>query len=227
MHVVPLGGLVSHTFARFTLLCGIIMSGSHLASLRTGFSVFATVGSTSFDELVRALTLKTTLEALSKLGISLVTIQYGRGTELEAEKTYSFSDSSIFGPGEKQTRTLLVRAFRYAPSLASEMSRSSVILCHGGSGSVFEATTARPGCVVVVPNGALMDDHQTELASELYALGVVRVADARQPPTIAVEIGAALRYGEESSSTDSQMTINDVAPQNHAAISAIVAEELS
>jgi beta-1,4-N-acetylglucosaminyltransferase len=194
---------------------------------RSGLALFATVGSTSFDELVRVLTRGTTLSRLGELGFSLVTIQYGRGAPIDEETTHNVSIASSNRQGEVCNRKLMVRAFRYSPSLSAEISRANVVLCHGGSGSVFEAATACPGRVVVVPNRTLMDDHQTELASELQALGLVHVADVNQPLSIVCEIAAALREGRNNESNVAVPTVTDVAPRNRTVIGAVLAHELA
>jgi beta-1,4-N-acetylglucosaminyltransferase len=191
----------------------------------TGFSLFATVGSTSFDELVRALTTEATLSALSLLGIGTITIQYGRGNALQEEQTNEWTADSDHERAER--RTVTVRAFRYASSLVDELAHATIVVCHGGSGSVFEATAARPGCVVVVPNRSLMDDHQMELAEELQALHLVRVADAREPDTIVSAVKDALAENERAIAAGApQRTVQEAEPRNRTAIAAIVAQEL-
>jgi beta-1,4-N-acetylglucosaminyltransferase len=194
---------------------------------RRGLALFATVGSTSFDELVRSLTSRSILSLLGELGFSLLTIQYGRGAPIDEETTHDISTSSTHRVSEECNRKLVVRAFRYAPSLAGELSRANIVVCHGGSGSLFEAATACPGRVVVIPNRALMDDHQTELASELHTLGLVHVADVNQPLSIVHEIAAALRESRNKGSNSARPNVTDVAPRNRVVIGAVLAQELT
>jgi UDP-N-acetylglucosamine transferase subunit ALG13 len=82
---------------------------------------------------------------------------------------------------------ILVRWYRFIPSLVSEMERSDIILCHAGAGTLLEAleiaakssamTTEGLTCknkkkiVNAVINSSLMDNHQSELAEELESRG--------------------------------------------------------
>ena len=83
---------------------------------------------------------------------------------------------------------VLVRWYRFRPSLASEMERADAILCHAGAGTLLEAleisasttttTRRRRGrtkIVNAVINPTLMDNHQSELAEELEGRGHVHV----------------------------------------------------
>lgn len=63
---------------------------------------------------------------------------------------------------------LQVEVFTLVPSLADYISRADLVVSHAGAGSLFEALRAGKK-VLAVPNGALMDNHQVELASELAA----------------------------------------------------------
>ena len=63
---------------------------------------------------------------------------------------------------------LEVCLFRLVPSLAGYVRDADLVISHAGAGSLFEALRAGK-MVLAVPNGALMDNHQVELASELAA----------------------------------------------------------
>lgn len=67
------------------------------------------------------------------------------------------------------------RVFDFAPSLASHVASAALVVSHAGSGSIFEALTARKA-LVVVPNPLLMDNHQAELGARLKAMGVLECA---------------------------------------------------
>lgn len=71
---------------------------------------------------------------------------------------------------------LRIRWYRFQPSLAEDMERADVILCHAGAGTLLEALaiSASPKSasssrkvVNAVINSKLMDNHQSELAEEL------------------------------------------------------------
>ena len=86
--------------------------------------------------------------------------------------------------------------FDYAPSLRDRFAGADLVVTHAGAGSIFETlSTPRPPAsasasgarkgrrapspapgpipLIAVPNGALMHNHQAELASELEARGLL------------------------------------------------------
>mmetsp|Transcript_40269 Transcript_40269/g.67511 ORF Transcript_40269/g.67511 Transcript_40269/m.67511 type:complete len:170 (+) Transcript_40269:618-1127(+) len=112
--------------------------------------VFVTVGTTLFDALIRALDSVKVVTALARKGHTSLVFQIGKG----AYKPYV--DNGI----------MPTKYFDFAPSLGECMSKASLVISHAGSGSIFEALRAKKQLVVVV-NDLLMDNHQSELASEL------------------------------------------------------------
>jgi beta-1,4-N-acetylglucosaminyltransferase len=60
----------------------------------------------------------------------------------------------------------------YLPQLADVIRGSSLVISHCGAGSAFEALCLRVP-LLVVPNPALMDNHQIELATLLADRGHV------------------------------------------------------
>ena len=81
----------------------------------------------------------------------------------------------------RSSHRVLVRWYRFRPSLAAEMERANAILCHAGAGTLLEAleisaSSAGGGKIVnAVINSSLMDNHQSELAEELEGRGHVLV----------------------------------------------------
>ena len=192
------------------------------------FVVFATVGTTSFNDFVQSLCSNPFLIAMttyhhhhptgqpdntSKSGSVdkqpelELTIQYGTGlcplkcfphkilnlSSVPIENNDDGSGSIILtipcsvAHNEKTTtmyhHRMLVRWYRFIPSLASEMERADVILCHAGAGTLLEAldiaakssamtteglmATKKNTIINAVINSSLMDNHQSELAEEL------------------------------------------------------------
>ncbi|KAL8112413.1 uncharacterized protein LOC141668708 [Apium graveolens] len=122
-------------------------------SLKPRRKVFVTVGTTSFDSLVRAADTREVKEELSKRGYTDLVIQMGRGSYFPTESS---------GEGG----SLNVEYFTFSSSIADNLKEASLVISHAGSGSIFE--TLRQGKpLIVVVNEDLMDNHQSELAEEL------------------------------------------------------------
>ena len=92
-------------------------------------------------------------------------------------------ETSIDG---RSSHRVLVRWYRFRPTLAAEMERADAILCHAGAGTLLEAleisasssSSASGGgkkIVNAVINSSLMDNHQSELAEELEERGHILV----------------------------------------------------
>ncbi|KAG9150808.1 hypothetical protein Leryth_002958 [Lithospermum erythrorhizon] len=122
-------------------------------SLEARRSVFVTVGTTSFDSLVRAMDNKNVQEELFRKGYTHLLIQMGRGTYVPNKSA-------------GQAGSLVVDYFRFSSSIADYLKSSSLVISHAGSGSIFETLKLGKPLIVVV-NEDLMDNHQSELAEEL------------------------------------------------------------
>ncbi|XP_057873702.1 uncharacterized protein LOC131079691 isoform X2 [Cryptomeria japonica] len=116
-------------------------------------TVFVTVGTTSFDSLVKAVDSTQCKEALVSKGYTNLLIQLGRGT-------YFPTKSSGEDGGLK------VDYFTFLPNIAGFLQSAALVISHAGSGSIFETLRVNRPLIVVV-NEALMDNHQSELAEEL------------------------------------------------------------
>ncbi|XP_035264041.1 UDP-N-acetylglucosamine transferase subunit ALG13 homolog [Anguilla anguilla] len=116
-------------------------------------TVFVTVGTTSFDELIESITSEEATQALSALGYKKLVLQVGRGAVL---------------PGPDSCAGLLVHAFRFKDSIAEDIRDADLVISHAGAGSCLEALGAKRPLLVVV-NDKLMDNHQLELAKQLHA----------------------------------------------------------
>lgn len=120
--------------------------------------VLVTVGTTSFDELIEAVTSSQFIKLLMSQGYTRLSLQIGRGQYIP--------DSSPTPLG------FVMSWFRYKPTLASDMQNATLIISHGGSGSILEALSLEKMLVVVV-NENLMGNHQTELAEQMETMGVL------------------------------------------------------
>ncbi|XP_053179435.1 UDP-N-acetylglucosamine transferase subunit ALG13 homolog isoform X1 [Scomber japonicus] len=115
-------------------------------------TVFVTVGTTSFDELIENVTSSEAAQALKSRGYERLVLQVGRGSIL---------------PDADSCPHIRLEAFRFKDSIAEDMKRADLVISHAGAGSCLEALGANKPLLVVV-NDKLMDNHQLELARQLH-----------------------------------------------------------
>ncbi|KAM9470033.1 UDP-N-acetylglucosamine transferase subunit ALG13 isoform 2-T2 [Clarias gariepinus] len=118
-------------------------------------TVFVTVGTTSFNDLIVGLTSHEVTEALKLRGYTDVVLQVGRG---------SYIPDAHSCPG------LRLEAFRFKESIAENIQRADLVISHAGAGSCLEVLGAGKPLLVII-NDKLMDNHQLELAKQLHADG--------------------------------------------------------
>ncbi|XP_001603451.1 UDP-N-acetylglucosamine transferase subunit ALG13 homolog [Nasonia vitripennis] len=118
--------------------------------------IFVTVGTTKFDELIKTVTNNDVLKELNDKGYNELVLQIGK-TDIEPDCTPRCGFSRI-------------EAFKLSPSLHEAMESADLIISHAGAGSCLEALElAKP--LIVVTNDLLMNNHQLELAEQLYKNG--------------------------------------------------------
>ncbi|BDA41465.1 probable bifunctional UDP-N-acetylglucosamine transferase [Coccomyxa sp. Obi] len=127
-------------------------------------TVLVTVGSTKFDELIRAVDSQPFADELVAQGYNKLIMQVGAGSHIPCQIVPKGQNSGTYSHG------LSVEYFDFAPSLAQYMESAALIISHAGSGSVFEALRLRKP-LIAVPNPILMANHQAELAEHLEAMG--------------------------------------------------------
>ncbi|KAJ2771806.1 N-acetylglucosaminyldiphosphodolichol N-acetylglucosaminyltransferase catalytic subunit alg13 [Coemansia nantahalensis] len=128
-------------------------------------SVFVTVGSTGFDELVRAVCAPEFLQALTGRGFGRLVVQCG-------------SSVGQFAPAPAALAASGIRAesFDYADQPQRLVEEAELVICHAGTGSILDALrSGKP--VIGVVNPGLMDSHQREIAAELARGGFMAVAE--------------------------------------------------
>ncbi|KAJ2507898.1 N-acetylglucosaminyldiphosphodolichol N-acetylglucosaminyltransferase catalytic subunit alg13 [Coemansia sp. RSA 2049] len=130
-------------------------------------SVFVTVGSTGFDELISVLSTREFLQSLRTRGFRGLVVQYGA------------SGDRFRLPNEASEELgIAVTGFDYAATGTQQhMDGAELVITHGGAGSILDALRARRP-VIVVANRRLMADHQCEVAEELGRAGHVVVASS-------------------------------------------------
>ncbi|XP_053811905.1 UDP-N-acetylglucosamine transferase subunit ALG13 homolog isoform X1 [Vidua macroura] len=123
-------------------------------------SVFVTVGTTSFDELIATARSPPALQALQSRGYQRLVLQVGRGSL----------------PQPSSSSALAVEVFRFKDSLAEDLQSADLVISHAGAGSCLE-TLEKGKPLIVVINDKLMDNHQLELAKQLHRDGHVLYCD--------------------------------------------------
>ncbi|KAJ2809763.1 N-acetylglucosaminyldiphosphodolichol N-acetylglucosaminyltransferase catalytic subunit alg13 [Coemansia sp. 'formosensis'] len=124
-------------------------------------SVYVTVGSTGFDELVKAVCAGPFLQCLATRGFRQLCVQYGSSED-------AFTPLQT-GPG---AFGIAMEGFDYTSSPQRFIEKADLVICHAGTGSILEALHSRKPTIVVVNRG-LMDNHQDEIAQELAERGYV------------------------------------------------------
>ncbi|GAB0195224.1 putative bifunctional UDP-N-acetylglucosamine transferase and deubiquitinase ALG13 [Grus japonensis] len=114
-------------------------------------SVFVTVGTTSFDDLIATVCSPAALQVLQNRGYEKLVLQVGRGA---------------LKPALHSSPPLAVEAFRFKDSLAEDLRRADLVISHAGAGSCLE-TLEKGKPLIVVTNEKLMNNHQLELAKQL------------------------------------------------------------
>ncbi|VDP93291.1 unnamed protein product [Echinostoma caproni] len=135
-------------------------------------TVFVTVGTTQFDDLVVEVNKPSFHIALWLIGYRKLIVQYGNGTIIpespSAESIKEVFERLKCHGTKRDIQPLVLEAFRFKSDLESEFLAASLVISHGGAGTCLRALT--PGGerrLIVVINETLMGNHQEELASAL------------------------------------------------------------
>jgi len=160
-------------------------------------TVFVTVGTTLFDDLVDTVSNVNFLCSIYELGFRRIVIQFGKGTvpSFVPNKSVCFlSDNDariqgIFILPEDAQKSLKWETYRFKPSLEQDMNDAHLIISHAGAGCIMEGLSKckeANSCIpqnetkiwkklVCVINDKLMHNHQTELAEALEKRGYLFV----------------------------------------------------
>lgn len=122
-------------------------------------TLFITVGSTKFDQLIEAVQLANDNGSLEKFiykfNLDSIIIQYGRSAVIPKLTVPINCECLDYFPPER------------LPKLLRD---STVIISHGGAGTIFEVLRSKSPnleAFVVVENETLMNSHQSELVDSL------------------------------------------------------------
>lgn len=117
-------------------------------------TVFVTVGTTSFDELIETVVSPEVLAVLKNQGYTKVLLQVGKGNTPKVDGSVEPS----------------VESYNFKDSLTRDINEASLVISHGGAGSILQALRAGKKLVAVV-NDKLLHNHQSELAGQLHKEG--------------------------------------------------------
>ncbi|XP_078036871.1 alg13 UDP-N-acetylglucosaminyltransferase subunit [Augochlora pura] len=115
--------------------------------------VFVTVGTTTFDELIKTVLTAEILEALSLKGYNELILQIGKST-LEPDCT-------------PRNGLIKIEYFNLNPNILEYVKNTDLIISHAGAGSILDALENKKN-LIVVANNSLMHNHQLELAEQLH-----------------------------------------------------------
>ncbi|KAH8916800.1 glycosyltransferase family 1 protein [Atractiella rhizophila] len=115
-----------------------------------------TVGTTAFTPLINAALSSAVLSQLLRLGISELFVQHGQSPL----------------PALSPPSGLRIQTANFTNDIEAIVAESTLVISHAGAGTIISALRSpRPPTLVLVPNPALMDAHQSELAGALSDRG--------------------------------------------------------
>eukprot|EP01113_Clastostelium_recurvatum_P008204 TRINITY_DN13849_c0_g1_i1.p1 TRINITY_DN13849_c0_g1~~TRINITY_DN13849_c0_g1_i1.p1 ORF type:complete len:461 (+),score=90.86 TRINITY_DN13849_c0_g1_i1:96-1385(+) len=140
--------------------------------------VFVTVGTTYFDELIQEVDSPSFHALLASKGFTHLLMQIGNASyvpkyaSLQNDKASATSSEHADDHDSSASRKggLDAQYYRFKPHISSDVSSSSLVISHAGSGSILEVLEMGKPLVVVV-NERLMHNHQAELADALSSPG--------------------------------------------------------
>ncbi|KAI7892947.1 glycosyltransferase family 1 protein [Mucor mucedo] len=118
-------------------------------------SLFITVGSTGFDNLISQVTSQEFLTSLVRFGITKVRVQYGSSNDIYVKNIQVYDGPRID-----------ITGYKYKASVTEDMEEADIIISHAGSGTILQALRLNKKLIVVV-NKALMDNHQNQIAQAM------------------------------------------------------------
>lgn len=117
-------------------------------------TVFVTVGTTRFDDLVRQVVADEMCQKFRQSGFKRMIVQTG--------------SSPI--PIQTQVCGLDVHCYDYKASIHDDIKNADLVISHAGAGTVLETLSLGKPLITVV-NEKLMNNHQMELAQQMHKDG--------------------------------------------------------
>lgn len=122
--------------------------------------VFVTVGTTQFDELIDTILSDDVLKLFQCVQCKLLKIQYGAGKAINSDTIESVREKFAIN----------IECYEFKANILADIGASDLVISHAGAGSCIEVLTSKKPLIVVV-NEKLMNNHQTELAHQLFIDG--------------------------------------------------------
>lgn len=123
-------------------------------------NIFVTVGTTQFDDLVEIIASDNILALLHRIQCKILKIQIGNG---------KWINETIIERAKSQYE-IKIECYNFKCNILSDIMSSDLVISHAGAGSCIEVLTSKKPLIVVV-NDKLMNNHQTELAQQLFIDG--------------------------------------------------------
>ena len=121
--------------------------------------VLITVGTTKFENLIKAIDTEKFYEMIIKNGFTKIIIQKGYGEYIPSNY-------------KKYENKIKIQVSEIINNFGNVIKSSDLIISHGGAGIILESLKNERKVIVCV-NDELMDNHQVELASSLHNEGYV------------------------------------------------------
>jgi len=132
---------------------------------------FVSVGATAeFDLLVETVLSSDVLKALKDRDFGSLVIQSG------------ITKLKLAGPRFERDG-IQVEVWEFKKSLADDIDQADLVISHAGSGTILDVLR-RGKPLIVVPNPALLDGHQTELALALEGRGHLKMSTIEALPRV-------------------------------------------
>lgn len=130
------------------------------ASVQSFPSIFVTVGTTHFEDLVDMVVTDEILTLLQRIQCKVLRIQYGAGKAIDVP-TIERALAKF---------SIKIESYDFKANILSDVVSSDLTISHAGAGSCIEVLTSQKPLIVCV-NDKLMHNHQTELAQQLFIDG--------------------------------------------------------
>lgn len=137
-------------------------------------SVFVTVGSTKFEQLIDTILQPNILKLLKSFSYNKIVLQVGNGKH-DNDELLNFKENQFNSQIEPEIRRayrekMEIVAYRYKSSIKEDINEADLVISHAGAGSVMETLEAHKKLIVVI-NETLMNNHQLELAEKMFEEG--------------------------------------------------------